>query len=86
MTIQVRLRNQSSTIVDRIRSAAISVIHNTPVGTSIAISSIVAAIDTVTGGAPVSVISPEGDQIILRGSEKGKVVDPNDIQVIVAGN
>lgn len=89
--VQVRLQNNDSVIVNRIRTAIVGVINSNAVGVPIPISAIIAAIESVNGAFAISVISPDysavNDQIILRGQEKAKVINPeNDIQVIVAGN
>lgn len=90
LTVQVRLRNNSATTIDQIRSSVINVVNSASAGMPISISSIVSAINEIDGVIAVSVVSPDytptRDQIVIRGSEKGKIVDPNDVQVIVAGN
>lgn len=88
--LQVRLRGgiAETDVTNRIKNAVASEINSTPIGTSIAISDIIAAANSVNGVLAVSVIAPiygtSNDIISIQANEKAKVLDiDNDVQITV---
>ncbi len=93
LTLQVRLQTNapSADTIGAIQSAAASIINASTIGTPIAISEIIDAVQNVNGVLAVSVVtpnySPVNDQIPLSGQEKAMIVDlDTDITVLVVGN
>jgi len=95
VSLAVRLRTGSaasvaSDTINRIKSAVASAVNQTPIGTSIAISSLVSAAQGVDGVTAVTVLSPtyaSGNDLIAVGSnEKPRVLDlDNDVLVVTVG-
>jgi hypothetical protein len=78
-------------LVSQIQSSVGSLIQSNPIGQSIAISSIVAAVNSITGVQSVAISSPQysptNDLIFLSPSEKAFILDPNvDITVNQIGS
>lgn len=75
---------------EQVRTSVSSVINSNPIGQSIAISAIVAAVNSVPGVRSVSIssptYSPTSDIIVLNTAEKARIIDPTtDISVSLYG-
>lgn len=75
-----------SYLTEKVRSTVYSVINSSPIGQSIAISSIISAVNSVQGVNAVSISSPQysvtNDMITVSASQKPKVLDiVNDIVI-----
>ena len=73
-------------LTEKVRSTVYSVINSSPIGTSIAISSIISAVNSVQGVQAVSISSPQydvtHDMIAVSASEKPKILNiVNDITI-----
>lgn len=90
VSLAIRLRTGISylDIVDRIKSAVAAQVNNTAVGTSIALSDIVSAANSVDGVLAVTILSPVynpgNDLISVQANEKPRILDiVNDILVTI---
>lgn len=78
-------------VVEQIRTVVSSLINSNDIGDSIAISDIVAAVNTVRGVRAIAISSPQYDAthdiIVLAPSEKARIIDPVlDISVSQIGS
>jgi hypothetical protein len=79
-----------SYLTEKVRSTVYSVINSSPIGQSIAISSIISAVNSVQGVSAVSISSPQysvtNDMITVSAHQKPKVLDiVNDIVISKVG-
>ncbi len=93
VSVDVRLNTgvPFSQTATQVRSSVGSLINSNPVGNSIAISDIVAAVSSIPGVKSVSIASPlydvANDLIVVAPSEKTRVIDPTiDISVSQIGS
>lgn len=80
---------ETEDLVNQIQSSVAAAINKTPIGKSVALSSVVTAAQ-VSGVSAVTIVSPiygvGDDLIVIQPYEKAKVVDiENDISVVVIG-
>lgn len=78
-------------IVEQVRTSISSLINSNPIGSPIAISSIVSVVNSISGVRAMSISSPQYDSthdlIFIAPSEKARIIDPNvDISVSQTGS
>jgi hypothetical protein len=89
VALNLRINGNRDDIKDKVRSAVASLVNQTPIGQSIAISDIIAAAGKVNGVLAVSVLSPTfssaSDQIPVQPEEKPLVLDlASDVTITFA--
>lgn len=91
LSIRTRTRVAREDVATRVRNAVASAVNRTPMGTPIALSSIVTAAGSVAGVAAVAVISPvygaASDVLAVQPNEKPLVLNlDQDIQIFFVGD
>jgi len=89
LSLRIRSGVSNSDVANRVRSAVATVVNQTPQGSSIALSAIVAAAEKVVGVVAAAMVSPvytsTSDLITVQGSEKPMVLNLSDIQISFVG-
>lgn len=80
LSIRLKTGIPLAAIVEQIRSSVSALIDSNPIGESIAISSIVAAVEEIPGVRALAVTSPlydsNNDMIVIQPKEKSRVLNP----------